>query len=120
MYDTNLSSEIFNQLMNGKVINKNILNNNAQFIENPLFNKAMDNLGDYRTQYEMNGMEFVEKAEYIFIKDKFSNQDDLKTDITMKACLLLSLLNHLEVLPKLILKLFKKCQIPKRLWIRQI
>jgi len=92
MYDTNLSSEIFSQLMNGKVINKSILNNNAQFVENPLFNEIMDNLKDYRTQYQMNGVEFVEEAEFIFIRDRVSNRDDLKTDITMKACLLLLLL----------------------------
>lgn len=92
MYDTNLSIEIFSQLMNGKVINKTILNNNAQFVENPLFNEIMDNLKDYRTQYQMNGVEFVEEAEYIFIRDRLSNQDDLKTDIMMKACLLLLLL----------------------------
>ena len=92
MYDTNLSSDIFSQLMNGKIINKTILNNNAQFVENPLFNEIMDNLKDYRTQYQMNGVEFVEETEFIFIRDRGSIRDDLKTDISMKACLLLLLL----------------------------
>jgi len=92
MYNANLSSEIYSQLMNGKVINKTVLNNSAQFVENPLFNEIMDNLKDYRTQYKMNGAEFVEEADYIFIRDRASNRDDLKTDITMKAYLLLLLL----------------------------
>lgn len=92
MYDINLSSEIFSQLMNGKVINKTILNNSTQFVENPLFNEIMDNLKDYRTQYRMNGVEFVEEVNYVFIRDKTSNRDNFKTDITMRACLLLLLL----------------------------
>ena len=52
----------------------------------------MDNLKDYRTQYEMCGFELVEEAEYVFIRDRVSNRDDLKTDITMRASLLLLLL----------------------------
>ncbi|MBT4836710.1 MAG: hypothetical protein HON94_05130 [Methylococcales bacterium] len=92
MYDANLSAEIFSQLMNGKIINKTILNNSSQFVENPLFNEVMDNLKDYRSQYAMNGVELVEEAEYLFIRDRNSSSEELKTDVMMKACLLLLLL----------------------------
>ncbi|WP_026970843.1 condensin complex protein MksE [Aliagarivorans marinus] len=92
MYDANLSALIFNELMNGKVINRTMLNNSGEFSENPLFTEVMENLKDYRTQYEMNGCEFVDESEFIFIRDRTSNRDDLKTEITMKACLLLLIL----------------------------
>jgi hypothetical protein len=37
MYNKQLSKEIFDQLTNGKVINKTILNNAGEFVENNLF-----------------------------------------------------------------------------------
>ncbi|PKQ73654.1 condensin complex protein MksE [Aeromonas sobria] len=92
MFNAMLSSDIFNILMNGKIINKTELNNSGQFVDSPLFIEIMSNLKDYRTQYEMCGFEFVEEIDYIFIRDRVSNRDDLKTDISMKACLLLLLL----------------------------
>lgn len=92
MFDASLSGEIFNHLMNGKIINKTMLNNSGQFVDNPLFVEIMTNLKDYRTQYEMCGFEFAEDINYIFIRDRVNNREDLKTDISMRACLLLLLL----------------------------
>ena len=92
MYDSSLSTLIFNELMNGKVINRTVLNNSGEFTPNPLFKEVMENLKDYRTQYEMSGCEFIDESEFIFIRDRASSRDDLKTDITMKACILLLIL----------------------------
>lgn len=92
MFNAALSSVIFNTLMNGKIINKTELNNSGQFVDNLLFIEIINNLKDYRTQYEMCGFEFVEEVDYIFIRDRANNRCDLKTDISMKACLLLLLL----------------------------
>ncbi|CAD7532990.1 MULTISPECIES: condensin complex protein MksE [Aeromonas] len=92
MYNAALSSDIFNDLMNGKMINKTTFNNAGQFVDNELFIEIITNLKDYRTQYEMNGFEFVETNNYFFIRDRVNNKDDLKTDISMRACLMLLLL----------------------------
>lgn len=92
MFNARLSNDIFNQLMNGKIINKTELNNSGQFVESLLFNEIMSNLKDYRIQYEMCGVDFVEEVDYIYIRDRVNSSEDLKTDITMKACLLLLLI----------------------------
>lgn len=92
MFDARLSIEIFSQLMNGKIINKHILNNNGEFIENTLHTEIMENLNDYRMQYRMCGYSFVESSTYIFIREQGRQPGDLKTDITMKVCVLLLLL----------------------------
>jgi len=92
MYNAYLSSQIFNHLMNGKVINKTKLNNNSQFVENPLFIEIIENLDDYKTQYQMNGVDLVVTVDYVYIKERGLKNDNLKTDITMKTCLLLLLL----------------------------
>lgn len=89
MFDANLCHEIFNKLMNGKIINKTILNNNGQFTNNPLFDEILCNLNDYKGQYDMCGKDFVVENDYVFIRDRTNINEDLKTDITMKAYLLL-------------------------------
>lgn len=92
MFDTRLSQEIFNQLMNGKVINKNELNNNGEFKENPLFAEIVGNLNDYENQYTMSGYEFVQHPSFIYIRERTSQREELKIDITMKVCVLLLLI----------------------------
>jgi len=89
-YDEVLSKRIFLQLMNGKVINKTILSNSGDFIPNPLFTEITKNLDVYRMQYSMSGFELIEKQDYVFITDCDTNEINLKTDITMKAYVLLS------------------------------
>jgi condensin complex protein MksE len=92
MFNAALSHEIFSQLMNGKVINKTELNNSGEFRENPLFAEILGNLNDYRNQYRMSGYEFIENSSYIYIRERVSKKEELKTDITMKVCVLLLLL----------------------------
>lgn len=92
MFDTQLSQEIFNQLMNGKVINKTELNNSGDFKENPLFAEIVGNLKDYKNQYTMSGYEFIQQPSFIYIRERTAQKEELKTDITMKTCVLLLLI----------------------------
>jgi len=85
------SAAIFNQLMNGKIINRNILNNASEREPNRLFTEIMDNLADYRNQYEMCGFIFVEHPDYVYIIDQ-SAKDDMKSEIAMRAYTLLLLI----------------------------
>lgn len=92
MHDTTLSVEIYQTLTAGKVINSKVLNNSSNFISNPLFGEIMDNLRAYSTQYEMSGQELVSRKNFIYLRKNSGLVEDLKTDITMKAALLLLML----------------------------
>ncbi len=92
MFNAVLSKMIFNQLMNGKVINKSLLNNSGEFVDNHLFIEIMDNLEDYRAQYRMSGYEFIENTRFVFIREPSSQTENLKTDITMRVYVLLLLI----------------------------
>ena len=92
MSNLKLSQQIFNHLMNGKIINRSKLANNSSKIENPLFVEIMQNIDAYRLQYQMCGYDFIENVDYIFIREKTENSNDLKTDLTMKICVLLLIL----------------------------
>jgi len=92
MYNTELSVEINQALTAGKVINRKMLNNSGQFVSNPLFEEIMDNIPAYTTQYEMSGQELVSKKDFVYLRKSSSSVEDLKTDITMKAALLLLML----------------------------
>jgi hypothetical protein len=91
MYDAHLSQDIFRQLMSGKVINKTRLNNNGAFVANELYEEIRENIEDYRTQYRMSGLELVEEESFYSLNDR-SRRLDLKTDLTLKACLLLDII----------------------------
>lgn len=92
MHNVELSVEIYQFLSSGKVINSRILNNSGEFIPNLLFEEVMNNLDAYRTQYEMSGQELVVRKSFIFLRKGGDSIEDLKTDITMKAALLLLML----------------------------
>jgi len=92
MYNAVMSQRIFNELMNGRIINKTMIDNSNNFVENPLFTEIIDNLDDYRNQYKMSGYEFVENPDYIYIREFTADSSGLKSDITMKACVLLLLM----------------------------
>lgn len=92
MYKVQQSSKIFDHLMNGKIINKYKINNSAEFVENEMFLEIMNNLADYTNQWRMNGFDFVVEPSYLFIRERTSDRNDLKTDITMKVCVLLLLI----------------------------
>lgn len=92
MYSVDLSVDIYQILSSGKVINGRILNNSGEFVSNSYFEEIMNNLSSYRTQYEMSGHELVVRKRFIFLRKSGYSIDDLKTDITMKAALLLLML----------------------------
>lgn len=92
MFNAELSKEIFQELMNGKVINKHKLDNAANLVENELFTEIMLNVRDYKTQYEMSGYEFELSESFVFIRKEGFDTKNLKTDPTMKAYLLLVLI----------------------------
>ena len=92
MYNAVMSQRIFNELMNGRIINKTVIDNSNSFTENSLFTEIIDNLGDYRNQYKMSGYEFVENPDYIYIRELTADKSSLKSDITMKVCVLLLLM----------------------------
>lgn len=92
MYSVDLSVEIYQMLMAGKMINSRILNNSGQWVSNPLFEEIMNNLQAYTTQYEMSGQELVNNKSFVFLRKSGMPIEDLKTDVTMKAALLLLML----------------------------
>lgn len=92
MYDVGLSIEIYQNLTSGKVINSKVLNNSGSFVVNPLFEEIMNNIHAYSTQYDMSGQELVKKKNFVFLRKNTGTVEDLKTDITMKAALLLLML----------------------------
>lgn len=70
------SQKIFNELIKGKIINEYIYDNKTDaLILNPLFIELRDNLEQYKIQYQMNGMELVEKAKFFYLLDKNTNID---------------------------------------------
>jgi hypothetical protein len=89
MLNMQLSVKIYDVLMNGRILNRQIIENDT-WIANPLFIEIMDNLDDYRKQYEMSGYNFIASGDYVYIAENSS--DDLKTDISMRAQVLLMLI----------------------------
>ena len=89
MVNMHLSGKIYDVLMNGRILTREIIENDT-WVQNPLFTEVMDNLGDYRKQYQMSGYNFLSSGDYIYISEDSS--DDLKTDISMRAQVLLMLI----------------------------
>ena len=54
MVDMYKSVEIYNHLMNGRIINRERLGSHGEFESEALFSEIMDNLGDYKNQYAMS------------------------------------------------------------------
>ncbi|PLA73419.1 hypothetical protein CYQ88_11260 [Hydrogenovibrio sp. SC-1] len=92
MYNARLSKQIYQELKNGKIINKHRLDNAARFVQNELFTEIMVNEEDYRKQFEMSGYEFVLTESFVLIREQGRDSATLKTDMTMKAYILLLLL----------------------------
>lgn len=93
MIDMMKSHTIYNELMNGRIINAQVIDANGEFQANPLFSEVMDNFGDYRKQYEMCGFQVEATGEYIYVA-KGVRHEAQKTDIAMKAYLLLIILGQ--------------------------
>ncbi|WP_168407136.1 condensin complex protein MksE [Acinetobacter indicus] len=81
------SEKIFNTLMNGRIINREMIQNDT-LVSDPLFNEIMENLADYKKQYEMCGFKFIHSGDYVYITE----DEKGKTDIAMKAQILLLLI----------------------------
>ncbi len=93
VYNQALSVEIFDELMNGRMINREILGSNGKFEPNPQYKEIMDNLSLYKQQYKMSGYTLVANANldegFIYII-KGEAYEISKTELAMKAyCLLL-------------------------------
>ncbi|UUO25469.1 hypothetical protein FGD67_21300 [Colwellia sp. M166] len=71
MFDKRKSTEIYHQLMNGKVINKHKIVNDGTRAENALYSEIIENLDDYSKQYIMAGYEFIglEGLPYFYIRE---------------------------------------------------
>lgn len=90
MVNLDLASKIYNQLMNGRIINREFIDND-NFHLNPLFSEVMDNLAEYEKQYEMCGFKMVKTGEYIYLCENKATED-LKTDVGMHVQILLLLI----------------------------
>lgn len=89
MIDMHNSVEIYDHLMNGRIINKRHLGSHGDFEPNPMFEEVIKNLEVYRNQYEMCGFSLIANADFIYIV-KGNAYELSKTDVAMKAyCLLL-------------------------------
>lgn len=95
MVDIKKSVRIYNHLMNGRILNRQILASHGAFENDPLFSELMDNLEDYRRQYQMGGFSLIANADYAYLI-KGDSYEIGKTEIAMKAyCLLLLLGKYL-------------------------
>lgn len=93
--DKRKSKQIFDTLMNGRIINKHILNNSSEKVDNSLFSEIMDNLDAYQNWYEACGYELITKPTFAYLNDAVQ---DPKTELTMKAyCLLLIIGKYLTM-----------------------
>jgi len=88
MFDKRKSTEIYHQLMNGKVINKHKIVNDSTRAENGLYNEIIENLDDYSKQNIMAGYEFVgsEGLPYFYIRETGS---EYISDLDKKVYILL-------------------------------
>lgn len=93
MANKTLSKEIYNQLMNGKMINKHILDNANDLQINPLFTEVMDNLAEYRNLFEMIGFDFIVSPDFMYINDS-EIESEKKTPLAMKALIMLLVIGH--------------------------
>lgn len=87
MVNLQTSEQIFSTLMNGRIINREKIDNDV-LVPEPLFMEIMDNLQAYQKQYEMSGYTFIHSGEYVYIIE----DEKGKTDIAMKAQILLLLI----------------------------
>lgn len=95
MVDIKKSVKIYNHLMNGRILNRQILASHGAFENDPLFSELMDNLEDYRRQYQMGGFSLIANADYAYLI-KGDSYEIGKSEIAMKAyCLLLLLGKYL-------------------------
>lgn len=92
MANYTLSKEVYSHLMNGKMLNKHLLDNAGDDTVNPLFIEIIDNKDEYVKQYKMSGYHLViapiNDPEYIYIVAT-GTLDGTKTELAMKAMTML-------------------------------
>ena len=87
MVNKNLSNQIYNHLINGKVINREKIENDA-FVPDELYSEIMQHEEAYREQYDMCGYNMHIANGYIYLLEKVEKKD-LKTDVIMRCYVLL-------------------------------
>lgn len=92
MFDAIKSKKIYHQLMNGKVINKHVLANDATMQDNELFTEILREEEAYKQQYFMSGYLLDIRENYVLIRELEKQNDSLKTDATLKIYILLLLI----------------------------
>lgn len=90
MADIALAPKIYNHLMNGRIINREVIDND-NYVMNPMFVQIMDNLAEYEKQYEMCGFNMIKTGDYVYLCEKKASED-LKTDVGMHVQILLLLI----------------------------
>lgn len=93
MTDMNMSADIYNEFMNGRMINRQIVSDNGEFVPNPFFTEVMDNMGDYTKQYRMSGYTIEYNTDYLYLY-KGQIHESSKTELSMKAYILLMIIGH--------------------------
>lgn len=88
--NSKLSTEIFNLLMNGKVINKNVLDiNNDQKMPNKYFTEISSNIDGYKEHYFNSGFELVDKiSNCFFIRSLGEDKGNVKIASKIQALLI--------------------------------
>jgi hypothetical protein len=92
MFDKVLSAEVYNRLMNGKVINKYNIDKKGDKYNDVLFSEIILNLDDYKKQYEMSGFELVSGYNFFYIRNGIT--DSIKADVSKKISVLLLVISR--------------------------
>lgn len=81
------SVDIYRHLMNGRILNRQKLNNAGEWVDDELFQELISNIDEYRSLYQACGFELMEHSDYVYLNDPHLEG---KTELSMKAyCLLL-------------------------------
>ena len=87
MVNKNFSKQIYNHLINGKVINREKIENDT-FVPDELYSEIIQYEEIYREQYDMCGYNMHIANGYIYLLEK-NEKKDLKTDVVMRCYVLL-------------------------------
>ena len=87
MVNKNFSKQIYNHLINGKVINREKIENDT-FVPDELYSEIIQYEEIYREQYDMCGYNMHIANGYIYLLEKVEKKD-LKTDVIMRCYVLL-------------------------------
>lgn len=83
------SKEIYNQLINGKIINRHIYSTSAGLEENPLYDEISLDLEAYKEHYSMNGLELARCGDGYFLRDENAEWSKNVPALKVQALLLI-------------------------------